>query len=81
MLLFLTLIHLFIRQQAFAGYLPHATIVPGVRDKKVNGHEISWKHIFKGKDGFRIILLHGEIQIEIKYFIRPRHIREYLKDR
>lgn len=60
MLLFLTLIHLFIRQQAFAGYLPHATIVPGVRDKKVNGHEISWKHIFKGKDGFRIILLHGE---------------------
>lgn len=60
MLLFLTLIHLFIRQQAFAGYLPHATIVPGVRDKKVNRHEISWKHIFRGKDGFRIILLHGE---------------------
>ena len=29
-------------------------------DKKVNGHEISQKHIFKGKDGFRIILLHGE---------------------
>lgn len=51
---------MFIRQQAFAGYLPHATIVPGVRDKKVNGHEISQKHIFKGKDGFRIILLHGE---------------------